>query len=280
MTDLDHNGPTPSTAWSTDRRTLLRRIPAAAAGAAFGLGAVSKRAAADSKSRRPGTVPVFPSDVGDSGDSDVVFYRVAQAGDAGEEFVKGPGKAPFGSGSVKLTTTGSADRLFLYNYDYGTLDVESGTESKEGVALAAVTELSYTTRGNDETLLPALKTEIDPDGPGTSGVDDYATLNFEPYYNNAVTPDTWQTWDVLSADAGLWLTGVSGEGGQSDPVTWSRLLELYPDASIRFGFGFGVGSGWDASSFAGHVDDLRIGIDGATTRYNFEPRGNSGNHDR
>lgn len=243
---------------------------------AIGLPTLSGTAIAKPKAkpRRPGTIPVFPSDIDGS---DAIFFRVAQAGNADDDFVKGPDKAPFGSGSVQLTTTGPADRLFLYNYDYGTFDVDAQTESNVGVDLADITELAYSTYVNDDTLVPALKMEIDPDGPDTSGVDDYATLNFEPYYNNTVTPNTWQTWDVLTADAGVWLTGVSGEGSISDPVTWDRLLELYPDASIRFGFGIGVGSGWSAPSFVGHVDDLTIGIDGKTTRYNFEARGKGRN---
>lgn len=255
-------------ALNASRRSVLRGAAAAVGGAALGINSLSGVVAADPPPRNPGTTPVFPSDIGET------FFSVAQAGNGSFDFVEGPGKAPFGSGSVQLTTTGTADRQFLYNYDWGTYDVETDTESNEGVALADVTELSYRTYGNDDTLQPALKTEIDPTGPESSG-DDYATLNFEPYYNHAVMPGTWQTWDVLSADAGLWLTGVSGESSISDPVTWDRLLELYPDASIRFGFGVGVGSGW--GPFVGHVDDLRIGIDGKTTRYNFEARGKSGN---
>ncbi|SFR49844.1 hypothetical protein [Halogeometricum limi] len=259
----------------TTRRSFLRGGVLATAVAAVGLPTVAGTAVAKGKKRRPGTVPVFESDVGDPGEAGKTFYRVAQAGTAADDFVKGPEKAPFGSGSVELTTNGPGDRLFLYNYDYGTFDVSTGTESNDGVPLAAITELSYSTYTNDTTLVPALKMEIDPDGPGTSGVDDYATLNFEPYYNNTVTPGTWQTWDVLTANAGVWLSGTSGEGSISDPVTWTRLLELYPDATIRFGFGVGVGSGWSAPSFVGNVDDLRIGVDGKTTRYNFEARGNS-----
>jgi hypothetical protein len=256
----------------TSRRTFLRNGVLTTGALVIGVPTLSGTAAAKKSGRRPGTIPVFPSDIDGP---DAVFYRVARAGNAADEFVKGPDKAPFGSGSVEFTTTGPADSLFFYNYDWGTFDVGAGAESNEGVALADVTELEYSTYTNDDTLVPALKTEIDPDGPDASG-DDYATLNFEPYYNNAVTPGEWQTWDVLTADAGLWRTRASGEGSISDPVTWDRLLELYPDATIRFGFGVGVGSGWDAPSFVGNVDDLRIGVDGKTTRYNFEARGNSG----
>lgn len=256
-----------NTSLQTSRRTFVRNGLLTTGMLAIGVPTLSGTAVAKKSGRRPGTIPVFPSDVDGT---DGVFYRVAQAGSAADEFVKGPDKAPFGSGSVQFTTSGSDDRLFFYNYDYGEL-------SDDGVvALADITELAYSTYTNDDTLVPALKMEIDPDGPGTSGVDDYATLNFEPYYNNTVVPGEWQTWDLLTADAGLWLTGVSGEGSISQPVTWERLLELYPDATIRFGFGVGVGSGWSAQNFVGHVDDLTIGVDGKTTRYNFEARGNSG----
>lgn len=251
---------------SSSRRSFLRNS-LLASGLAVGLSAGVGTAAAKPKSgRRAGTIPVFASDVDGDG---AIFYRVAQDGNATDSFVKGPGKAPFGSGSVEFTTTGTTDRLFYYNYDYGVFG------DGDPVALADITALGYDAYTNDDTLVPALKMEIDPDGPGTSGVDDYATLNFEPYYNNTVSPGQWVRYDVLTADAGVWLSGVSGEGSNSDPVTWSRLLELYPDASIRFGFGIGVGSGWAAPNFVGNVDDLTIGVGGKTTRYNFEGRGAS-----
>jgi hypothetical protein len=258
---------------SSSRRSFLRNS-LLASGLAVGLTAGVGTAAAKPKSgRRPGTIPVFASDVDGDG---AIFYRIAQAGTASDSFVKGPGKTPFGSGSVEFTTSGPSDRLFYYSYDWGTFDLETLSESNEGVALADITALGYDTYTNDDTLVPALKIEIDPDGPGTSGVDDYATLNFEPYSNNTVVPGEWQRWDVLTADAGVWLSGESGEGSISDPVTWDRLLELYPDATIRFGFGVGVGSGWAAPNFVGNVDDLTIGVGGKTTRYNFEGRGASG----
>ncbi|MFC7097681.1 hypothetical protein [Halobaculum marinum] len=62
-------------------------------------------------------------------------------------------------------------------------------------------------------------------------------------------------------------TAPLGEGSISQPVTWTRLLELYPDATIRFGFGVGVGSGWGPATM--HVDNLQIGVDGQVTTYNF-----------
>lgn len=251
------------------RRTFLRGSALTAGALAFGLPAASGTGLAKRSGRQPGTIPVFASDVDTVGGR---FYRIAQAGAASDAFVKGPEKPPFGAGSLQFSTTGPADRLFFYNYDYGSFDVATQQETNEGVALADITDLSYSTYTNDSTLVPALKMEIDPTGPDASGFD-YATLNFEPYYNNTVVPGTWQTWDLLTADAGLWLSRVTGEGSISQPVTWSRLLELYPDATIRFGFGVGVGSGWAAPSFVGHVDDLTIGVDGTRTRYDFKSRG-------
>ena len=77
---------------STSRRTFLRNGVLATGTLALGVPALSGRAAAAKSGRRPGTVPVFPSDI--DGD-DAVFYRVFQAGAAADEFVKGPDKAPF-----------------------------------------------------------------------------------------------------------------------------------------------------------------------------------------
>ncbi len=112
--------------------------------------------------------------------------------------------------------------------------------------------------------------EIDPDGPDISGFDDYATLNFEPYYANTVTPNTWQTWDVINDGACVWATGFTGPGSISQPVTWQQFLSLYPDATIKYGFGVNVGSGW-STSFTGHADALTISVNGVKMIYDFEP---------
>lgn len=197
------------------------------------------------------------------------FYEGYQTGDGALSFVSGPATPPLGDGSVQLSTLDGDDRYFLYSYDYGIVSPATGTAVTEGLALADITRLEYSTYGDSATLAPVLKMEIDPDGPNASGVDDYGTLNFEPYYANTVTPGVWQTWDVLADGACLWISGVSGEGGISQPVTWTRLLELYPDATVKYGFGVGVGGGW--GTFTGHVDSLRVGIDGQTTTYDFEP---------
>ena len=200
-----------------------------------------------------------------------VFSEGYQSGDGALSFVSGPATPPLGDGSVQLSTLDGDDRYVLFSYDYGSYSPAAGAEVNEGLALADVTTLAYSTYGDSATLAPVLKAEIDPDGPNVSGVDDYGTLNFEPYYANTVTPGVWQTWDVLADGACLWISGVpSGqEASMSNPVTWTRLLELYPDATVRFGFGVGVGGGWGA--FTGHVDNLRVGVDGQTTTYDFDP---------
>jgi hypothetical protein len=85
-----------------------------------------------------------------------------------------------------------------------------------------------------------------------------------------VTPGSWQTWDVLNTTgAGVWATGFVGPGSIGSPLTWTGFVASYPNATILYGFGVNVGSGW--GSFTGHVDNVTIGIAGNSTTYDFEP---------
>lgn len=76
---------------------------------------------------------------------------------------------------------------------------------------------------------------------GTNG---FSTLNGEKYKNAEPSP-TNNIWQQYSAGVDLigkvWLTDVSGEGSQSRPITWDRMLQLFPSATVIGGIGFNLG---------------------------------------
>jgi hypothetical protein len=225
---------------------------------------------APSTSKGVETVPVFPSDIADpcSGGG-ALFYRAAQRGDATDTFVRASADGPSGAWSVQFTTTGPDDRLYYHTYGYGI------AYDDPGVGLADITALGYDTCTDEGTLVPGLVLEVDLDGPGTSGIDEYTTVTFEPHHNHTVTPGEWQRWDVLSADAGVWLSEAAGKRSQPRPVTWDYLLERFPDATVKYGLGVGVEAGRSVLDSVCNVDNLTIGVDGETTRYDFDGRDTS-----
>lgn len=197
------------------------------------------------------------------------WFVVNQAGAGTVGFGTGPATPPLGAGSLQLTTGASADKVGLYNYDWG-----YDGFAAETLRLADLDALSFDTYSSSDdpssVLAPIFQMEIDPDGPAVSGVDDYSTLNFEPYIMNSlgsVPQDTWTRW-VLTDSTRVWGTGLAG-ADQSHPVTWSDFLALYPDAEVRYGIGFNVGSGW-TETFSGAADRLILDVAGEITIYNFE----------
>ncbi|MCY7300169.1 MAG: S8 family serine peptidase, partial [Ilumatobacteraceae bacterium] len=185
--------------------------------------------------------------------------------------VNGPAGAPAGSGSGELATPAAADAKALVLVDY------------QGTRLDRVTDLRYftyrqsTDAGNNIAI--ALQFNADYDlGDGSVGYQ--GRLVFEPYQGRGGNvPDTvWQSWD---AKAGKWWgtrasvprSGVltTNPCVQATPCTWAKLLATFPDVGIHVTYGaiyLKAGSGW--LGFRGNVDDLTIGIDGATTTFDFE----------
>lgn len=247
---------------SSRRPRLRHRLLASSLVASLSAGA---GVVAPSTSKGVETVRVVPSDVSDpcSGGG-ALFYRSGRRGDATDTFVHDSADGPSGPWSVQFTTNGPDDRLFYHTYGYGI------AYDDPGVRLADITALGYETYTDDATLVPALTLEIDLDGPGTTSIDEFTTVTFEPHHDHSVTPGEWQRWDVLRAGAGLWLSDADGERRESPPVTWDRLLERFPDATVKYGFGVGVGAGGCVRESACNVGSLTIGVDGETTRYDFE----------
>ena len=183
------------------------------------------------------------------------FLAINQSGGGGSVgIVPGPSTPPLGRGSLQLSVTASSDHWTVYNYDH------------MGTPLTSVTALGYSTYTDNATTAPALQIEINPNSTGVDSLIHYSTLNFEPYMNGTVTPGAWQTWNVMSGV--VWGTHLT-DAPQSAPVSWSTFLADYPNATVKYGFGVNVGSGW--SAMTGNADALTFGTSAGTTVYNFEP---------
>ena len=116
---------------------------------------------------------------------------------------------------------------------------------------------------------------------GQHGVPGPRRLRAEPGRRGAVTNETWQTWNPLTAPSGWWQTGNAIVGGvnvgkactQASPCSFQQLLAAYPDAAIRpitgqsagqpiaGGIWLKAGGGW-TGGFTGNVDSLTVGGQG------------------
>jgi hypothetical protein len=241
----------------------MRKIVSLGAGAALvlGLGLAVPLAA---KATTATTVVVTNSDLVSAAPSAGEFVVINQGSTASAApiNVTGPATPPLGQGSLQMSVSGTSDHWSVYNYDH------------MGTPLSAITALSYSTYTDNTTTAPALQLEINPGNTaGTDAGVSYSTVNFEPYQNPDEQPllaNTWQGWNVLSGN--VWGTHLSG-APQSAPISWSAFRAMYPNATIKRGFGVNVGGGW--SAMTGNADALTIGTSALTTTYNFEPN-NSG----
>jgi hypothetical protein len=185
--------------------------------------------------------------------------------------VQGPGSPSAGTGSAELATGSASDGVALVLQDY------------KGTRLDSITDLHYSTyrqtadAGNN--LAIALQFNVDYDltdqSAGYQG-----RLVYEPYQGvgGNVPRNTWQSWD---ARAGQWwgtrasvpVNGVltTNPCVQATPCTWSTLLAIFPNVGVHATYGAVIlkaGSGW--ANFRGNVDAFSIGINGATTTFDFE----------
>jgi hypothetical protein len=189
-----------------------------------------------------------------------VFYtRNAGTG----SFVAGPGTAPLGHGSFQISTAGSSDKGFLFNYQH------------IGTALSTIDAISYSTyqvTGNPAELrqLPSLNIEVDYNGADAGG---FTTLVFEPLYNTtqgAVAAGTWQAWDAYYSGNATWWSSraIPGVCAFDCFISWNDIIAANPNATILGGFGINQGSG--NPGVVGAVDALKIGYGGNSITYNFE----------
>ena len=169
----------------------------------------------------------------------------------------GSGKADFTRLSTSLTTFGSLTSL---SYDWYRSSISTTTT----------------------WLTPALRIIYDADG-NTATTADIGYLIFEPVYNVGNGPaatDTWVHENVLNAN--FWQRqlnpGANTMNGTSQVFqTLSGWMtagqqgdgDLLSGSSLILGLNFGVGSGW-SGTFDGAVDHVEIGVNDASTTYNFE----------
>ena len=180
----------------------------------------------------------------------------------------------FGSGCLAMSTTDTAGgssqaKGQLFFYGYGSLD-----QPGAGVLLSEITSLGYWAYRDSSSTNPIAQTislniEVDFVGDGSS----YTTLVFEPVYNTQpMLQDTWQYWDAFQDGAAIWWStrDIPGATGGAF-VSLQTILDNNPNARIRYGVGFNVGSGW-TGDFFGFADGLEVGVNGERDVYDFEPR--------
>ena len=211
---------------------------------------------------------VRPSDV------EVTWFENDTRSGGDVNFVSGPAVAPYGTGSLEMTTTddtvgGSSQakaQLFTYQHI--------------GVPLADIDGISYWTYRDSSSTNSAAQTisinmEVDYVGDGSS----YTTLVWEPIYaygSSNMSEDTWQLWDTMAPSqtgfaGGWWSTkNIPGVCAFNCFVDWNTIVTNNPDAKIKFGFGFNVGSGW-TGEFIGYADGLTLSLAGQSKTYDFEP---------
>ena len=187
-------------------------------------------------------------------------------------FVSGPAAPPLGPGSLQMTTGTNGDTsVGLSNPNFNL------------VPLVNLTELRYSTyvSANVNFQAPYIELVINW-GVGTSADD---ALFFEPYlqtgaygtFPTVTVPgqvnfalNTWQNWNALVG--GWW----PNSGGTPGPplLTIAYYLTLHPAARLINGTRNGVvlrsgcgGAIW--ANFSGNVNNLTIGVSGASTTYLF-----------
>lgn len=182
--------------------------------------------------------------------------------DGAVNFVSGPGSAPLGTGSLALITTepgptptALGGKATLFNYDW------------IGVPLSTINSVSFSSFTTVSPVAASFQMEI-----YRLGTSKFSTVNVEPYLNTPALP-TNNVWQQYSAGVGLagkvWLTGISsGEGSQSAPITWDRLLQMFPNATVVGGIGFNLGRAMTVGVV--NADALTILSGGNTVTYDFE----------
>lgn len=193
-------------------------------------------------------------------------------------FADGPATPPLGSGSARLTTgsggmkpdgsgLGGRQSLFFNRYDNTKIsDIDTLRFS------------SYKATTDYPAVTFSIRLSVDING-GALDPGDATTLIFEPVYNPTQGPvrtGVWQTWDAISAGNAVWWSAkaIPGVCATSCYYTLNRILASNPQATIyASGIQLVVGqnsAGAPWNNFDGYVDDLRVGVSGDTTTFNFE----------
>jgi hypothetical protein len=189
-------------------------------------------------------------------------------------FVSGPGTPPGGSGSLAMSMT-NGEKVNLNTYAYGVCALGPACNSVASMTpLVNIDALSYSTYRASGGQIPSLNIEI-----YATGVGQYSSLVFVPNIASVVS-STWQTWDAMNPADGTWYSttnlgsGVFNCAFQSAGcnASWSQIVTDYPNAKIVYGLGPNIGTG---GTFSGNVDNLTVGVSGATNVFDFEANAES-----
>jgi Collagen triple helix repeat (20 copies) len=134
--------------------------------------------------------------------------------------------------------------------------------------LSTLTYARYQSYVQDRTQAAldfAFKMEVFATGTGT-----YQTLVYEPYQNGSDVQGQWVEHNVLGGR--IWSSRITNPNpcSQSQPCTFAEYLATYPNARVlttKVMIGQNSGQGWPG--FVGWLDDVRLGFNGQTVRYDL-----------
>lgn len=211
-----------------------------------------------------GTVVVYPGNM--HGWSFYAHNTHTTCADTTCTMVAGPTGQPLGSGSAQLRTTSGADSRSLMITDY------------QGVRFADITQLGYWSYRQGGAGKPIyLQANVDYD-LNDSDVSQTSRLNYEPGLGSGEIPNaTWQQWNAKTGtfwwnDAPTVIKGgvsVTNPCKQATPCSWTALLQNFPNLGLHGTAGaLYLRASW--TQYKGNVDAFSIGINGATTVFDFE----------
>lgn len=181
--------------------------------------------------------------------------------------VTGPQRAPFGTGSHKMTIGQYAVQTELYR-----------TDDYDGVKLSDLTRLEYSTferntAGGEDRQPTYLRLTVDSDGTG--GAD--TSLFFFPANNGTVVNGEWQNWDVTGTGS---LLNEGGDSGQGE-MSLAQYVADHPEATLANNRYDADHDGGSISLITGaantqtrgeyFVDRVIIGNAGQDTLFDFGP---------
>ena len=185
-------------------------------------------------------------------------------------FVSGPAPTPGGSGSLALgIATGQHESFFNYSYGACTNPPTCSTlVPANATPIANIDTLGYSVYRTSGTSYPTFNIEVL--SAGTTG---FTSFVFIPNVGLETT-GAWQTWNPMDPSQGAWWsshalsTAPFNCGAFGCSATWSQVKSGFPNAVVVTGLGPNVGTD---TNFAGNVDNVTVGVSGATKVYDFEP---------
>jgi hypothetical protein len=185
-------------------------------------------------------------------------------------FVSGPLGTPGGTGSLALgIATGQHESFFNYSYGACTNPPTcSAFVPANATPIGNIDTLGYSVYRTSGTSYPTFNIEVN--SAGTTG---FTSFVFIPNAGS-IPNNTWHTWNPMDPSQGAWwsshalTTAPFNCAGFACSATWSQITTGFPSAVVLTGLGPNVGTD---SNFAGNVDNVTVGVSGATKVYDFEP---------